>query len=141
MQRGKYIRTEECLERMSLSRKGRKLSDEHKLKLRGRRCPMPLETRMLISLDKMGRKRKPFTEQACKNMSLARIGNKSALGIHPSAETRAKIGAAEIGNKKALGCHHTKHVVPELPSFGLFQQFWQWLINLWSDLKKCLNFA
>lgn len=48
-----------------------------------------------------------YSEDHCRNMGIAHIGNKSRTGQSLTAEHRAKIAAAQIGNTKALGYKHT----------------------------------
>jgi len=77
---------------------GYKHSDEAKAKMKaawvGRVLPTPSEDRgRKISESKTGKKRKPFTEEAKRNMSLSKIGNKNRLGIPHTEETKAKMKA------------------------------------------------
>lgn len=53
-------------------------------------------------------KRKPFTKQACKNISIARSARYKRLGYINSKVTRRKIGDAGRGNQYCLGYKHTK---------------------------------
>lgn len=104
-------RSLEARAKASLSMKGRKLSDAHKKKLsetkRGERnprygnhTPLSKETRKKISDSKTGVKRKPFTEQALINMSLAQQGEKNAnYGKPRSLETKLKISEKLTGQK------------------------------------------
>lgn len=86
---------------------GRSHSEEAKAKMKAaweRRKLVPIppkseETRKKIAESKLGKKRKPFTEEAKRNMSAARMGNKNRLGIPHTEETKAKMRAIREAKK------------------------------------------
>lgn len=106
--------SEETKRKLSLARKGRKLNSEvyEKIaaKLRGRVGPnfgkrQSEETKKKISEAHKGKRRKPFTEEVRKNMSLSKKGKKypfrRSRGPH-SEETKRKISVAHNGMKTPL---------------------------------------
>lgn len=85
----------ESRNKMSLSRIGRKHSDQHKANiakgLQGKKCGWPI-----------GRPR-AMTDKQREEYSARMRGNKFRLGSSPSADTRAKLSAASKGNKSKSG--------------------------------------
>lgn len=78
------------------------------------------ETKAKMTASRLGRKRRPFSEETRAKMrakhiseetrvkmGIAKIGNKNRLGYKASEETKAKIGMTKIGNKNSLGRKHT----------------------------------
>lgn len=65
------------------------------------------ETRKKQSEAKLGKKRKPFTEQTREKIRQAKLGpNNPSYGKIPSEETREKLRQANQGKKKMLTCPH-----------------------------------
>jgi len=65
------------------------------------------ETKKLMSIAQIGKKRdKPMSEEARKNMSKARMGNKNRLGSSPSEYTRKLLSIKHIGKNcgEKSGC-------------------------------------
>lgn len=86
-------------QKISLARKGKPLSEEHKRKLSasGKLRPSPSqETRDKISKASKGRK---HSQRVNTLLSEINIGNKNALGTVRSNETKEKIAAANRGRK------------------------------------------
>ena len=57
------------------------------------------EAKKKISKSKIGKKRKPFSDEARRNMSLARMGNKNRLGIPHTQETKEKMRLSRAAKK------------------------------------------
>lgn len=65
------------------------------------------ETRKKQSESKLGKKRKPFTEQTRDKIRQAKLGsNNPSYGKSPSEETREKLRQANQGKKKTFTCPH-----------------------------------
>lgn len=64
-----------------------------------------LTTKEHLRLHKLGKKRKPFSEETKRKMSEAMKGNKSKTGQKLSSETKQKISEALKGNKSKTGKH------------------------------------
>ncbi len=96
MPKGIYVRTEEMNKSNSLSKKGKKLSEEHKQKLSFAAKNRSSEVRLNMSLAQMGKKASLETRQ---KMSLSRIG-KSGKYIR-TEENRQKISLANSGKKRS----------------------------------------
>jgi hypothetical protein len=65
------------------------------------------ETRKKQSELKLGKKRKPFTEQTRDKIRQAKLGsNNPSYGKSPSEETREKLRQANRGNKETFTCPH-----------------------------------
>ena len=80
--------SKERRENMSAWQRGRKLSNSHRLNISKSQKGkiISLETREKIRLSKLGKKMRPFSEQARLNQSLSKRGSKSYLwkgGINP----------------------------------------------------------
>lgn len=69
------------------------------------------ETRKKQSESKLGKKRKPFTEQTRDKIRQAKIGsNNPSYGKSPSEETREKLRQANQGKKETFTCPHCDKV-------------------------------
>jgi hypothetical protein len=65
------------------------------------------ETRKKQSESKLGKKRKPFTEQTRDKIRQAKLGsNNPSYGKSPSEETREKLRQANQGKKETVTCPH-----------------------------------
>lgn len=65
------------------------------------------ETRKKQSESKLGKKRKPFTEQTRDKIRQAKLGsNNPSYGKSPSEETREKLRQANQGKKETFTCPH-----------------------------------
>jgi hypothetical protein len=65
------------------------------------------ETRKKQSESKLGKKRKPFTEQTRDKIRQAKLGsNNPSYGKSPSKETREKLRQANQGKKETFTCPH-----------------------------------
>ncbi len=105
MPTGVYERTEQCRKMISLGQKGRKLSEDHKQKLREsnikywentKRPPISKETRQKMILSHQG---KVLSKEHKRKISLSLVGNKRTLGYKHSERTKENNRIAMIGNK------------------------------------------
>lgn len=105
MPKGVYIRTEEYRKKQSLAHIGKKHSEETKRKLQlsllNRSAEAKAETSRKLSLAKKGKKRKPFSKEWIRNMSLVRLGTPSwNKGLTKETDERVrKYGLAQLGKK------------------------------------------
>lgn len=102
-----FTLSEEAKRKISMAKKGKKLSDEHKAKIAfsgigrhwKRSTPITDEERRKRSEAMKGKKLPPrvFTEEHKTKLALAAKGNKSKTGQKASQETKRKMSIAHIG--------------------------------------------
>jgi NUMOD3 motif len=111
--------SDESKQKMSASKKGRPLTPEHKLKLRGRTPwnkgqPMSEDTRRKCSASKIGIKHGPHSEESKHKMSLAKKGKPKSeahkqkirtalLGVPLSPERRERLKGRAAWNEGKVG--------------------------------------